>query len=245
MAKLSKGRRKRGDIPIEPITFLELTESFKEKVKERESCLRAAGLWEFVSNMEIPWPWAVNISEFVITTCVSNFQHIVVRGQPVKFDVEAIVRVTTLPRLDNTPVAEATRAIDAHEWVVAFEDGPLAFDVKKQGWDLHKALPPWREWLTLIHHQIELEREGKFQEHCIVCAAFAAWFRGTRFNWAGEIRVKIQEEIERNRSKTLVSLRSTRYLGMLCQSSIAPDPVWTTRRSVVPFLLKPLGFIKK
>ncbi len=111
------------------------------------------------------------------------------RNQLIRLEAEAIAQVTTLPGVDSGSVAEACRAIDAPEWGVVFEDGQSAFDVRKQGWDLKKALPPWRDWLLLIHQRIELERDGNFMEHCVVCAALAAWIRGTKFNWAEEVRL--------------------------------------------------------
>lgn len=52
MAESSKKGRKRGSVPIEPIVFEQLTESFMEQIKKRESYLRAAGMWDFVTEGE-------------------------------------------------------------------------------------------------------------------------------------------------------------------------------------------------
>ena len=245
MAESSKRGRKKGAVLIEPISFPELSESFKERVKERESYLRAAGLWEFVTELEIPWPWPADLSEFVIWAHASDFRQLSARMQAVRFDVEAIAQVTTLPGGDSVSVAESCRAINAPEWGVAFEDGQLAFDVKKQGWDLQKALPPWREWLLLIHERIELGRHGGFMEHCVVCAALAAWIRGTKFDWAEEVRARVKEELEDYKFKRPMPLRSAGYIGMLCQFSFNPDITTATRRTVAPFLSKPEGFVEE
>src|ERR1700738_952344 len=111
MAESSKRGRKKGAVLIEPISFPELSESFKERVKERESYLRAAGLWEFVTELEIPWPWPADLSEFVILAHASDFRQLSARMQAVCFDVEAIAQVTTLPGGDSVSVAESCRAM--------------------------------------------------------------------------------------------------------------------------------------
>jgi hypothetical protein len=67
-------------------------------------------------------------------------------------------------------------------------NGQSSADVKRQGWDLQKALPLWRDWLLLIHQRIELGRDGGCMDHYVVCAALVAWSRGTKFNWAEEVR---------------------------------------------------------
>ena len=242
MAESSKKGRKRGSVPIEPIAFEQLTESFKEQLRERQPYLVAAGLWEFVTELEVPWPWPADLSEFFLSACASEFRQIVVRKQLIRFDTEAIAKVTTLPGEDSVPVAEACRAINAPEWGVAFENGQSAFDVKKQGWDLQKALPPWRDWLLLIQQQIELGRDSGFMEHCVVCAALAAWIRGTKFNWSEEVRSRIKEEIETHKLARPLPLRSAGYIGLLCQNSFGPEIASASRRKVEPFLSKPTGF---
>lgn len=245
MAESSKRGRKRGTLPIEPIAFLEMSKDFKEKIQEKEAQLRTAGLWDFLTDVEIPWPWPADLSEFVLSACASEFRQILVRGQPVRFDTEAIAGVTTLPGTDSVPVAEACRTINAPEWEVVFVNGQLDFNVKRQGWDLLKALPPWRDWLLLIQQRIELGRHGGFMEHCVVCAALAAWIRGTKFNWAEEVRSRIREEVENFRSLKPIPLRSAGYIGMLCQLSFESDTTSASRRSVTPFLSKPEGFKKE
>ena len=245
MAESSKKGRKRGALPIEPIVFPTLSEEFKERIREKEAHLRAAGLWNFLTNLEIPWPWPADLSEFVLSAHATEFQQCSARRQLVRFDTEAIAQVTTLPGEDSVSVAESCRAIDAPEWGVAFEDGQVAFDVKRQGWDLQKALPLWREWLFLIQERIELGRHGGFMEHCVVCAALAAWIRGTKFNWAGEVRARIREELEDQQTKRPMPLRSAGYIGMLCQLSFSPDITTATRRTVTPFLSKPEGFLEE
>ena len=245
MAESSKKGRKRGSVPIEPIAFEQLTESFKEQLRERQPYLVAAGLWEFVTELEIPWPWPADLSEFFLSACASEFQQLVVRKQLIRFDTEAIAQVTTLPGEDSVAVAEACRAINAPEWGVAFENGQSAFDVKKQGWDLQKALPPWRDWLLLIQQRIELGSEGGFMEHCVVCAALAAWIRGTKFNWAAEVRSRIKEEIETHKLLRPLPLKSAGYIGLLCQISFGPDITSASRRKVAPFLSKPVGFVRE
>ena len=242
MAESSRKGRKRGTLPIEPIVFPTLSEEFKEKIREKEAHLRAAGLWNFLTNLEVPWSWPADLSEFVLSAHATDFRRCSARKQTVRFDAEAIAQVTTLPGEDSVAVAESCRAIDAPEWSVAFETGQLAFDVKKQGWDLQKALPPWREWLFLIHERIELGRHDGFMEHCVVCAALAAWIRGTKFNWAGEVRARIQEEVEDQQRKRPMPLRSAGYIGMLCQLSFSPNTAAASRRTVAPFLSKPEGF---
>ena len=232
-------------MPIEPIAFEQLSEPFKEQLRERQPYLRAAGLWDFVTDLEIPWPWPADLSEFFLSACASEFRHPVVRKQLIRFDTEAIAQVTTLPGVDSVSVAEACRAINAPEWAVAFENGQSAFDVKRQGWDLQKALPPWRDWLMLIHQRIELGRDGGFMEHCVVCAALAAWIRGTKFNWAEEVKSRIKEEIENHRLLRPLPLKSAGYIGLLCQISFGPDITSASRRKVTPFLPKPEGFVRE
>lgn len=245
MAESSKKGRKRGSVPIEPIVFEQLTESFMEQIKKRESYLRAAGMWDFVTDLEIPWPWPADLSEFFLSACASEFQHLVVRKQPVRFDTEAITQVTTLPGEDSVSIAEACRAIDAPEWGVVFENGQSAFDTKRRGWDLQKALPPWRDWLLLVQQQIELGREGEFMEHCVVCAALAAWIRGTKFNWAEEVKSRIKEEIETYQLLRPLPLKSAGYIGLLCQLSFGSEDTSASRRKVTPFLSKPIGFVRE
>ena len=243
MAESSKRARKKGSVLIEPISFPELSEAFKEKIKEKQAYLRAAGLWEFLTELEIPWPWPADLSEFVISAHASDFQRLSARMQAVRFDTEAIARVTMLPGEDCVPVAESCRAIDAPEWGMAFEGGQLAFDLKEQGWDLKKALPPWRDWLLLIQQRIELGRHSGYMEHCVVCAALAAWIRGTKFNWAAEVRSRIKEEMEDHKLKKPMPLSSAGYIGMLCQFSFDPAITPDIRRTVAPFLSKPEGFL--
>ena len=52
MVESSKKGRKRESLPIEPIAFLELSKSFKEKTKEKVAHLIAVGLCEFVTNLK-------------------------------------------------------------------------------------------------------------------------------------------------------------------------------------------------
>ena len=243
MAGSTKAGRKRGDLPVEPLSFSEISEEFKEKIREREPHLKSAGLWEFVTQLEIPWPWPADLSEFVLSAGASDFREVRVRNQLIRLEAEAIAQVTTLPGIDSGSVAEACRAIDAPEWGVVFKDGQSAFDVRKQGWDLRKAMPPWQDWLLLVHQRIELERDGNFMEHCVVCAALAAWIRGTKFNWAEEVRLRIREEVEKGKCLRPVPLRSAGYIGMLCQLSFSPSTTSATRRSVAPFLPQPTGFV--
>ena len=245
MAESSKKGRKRGSVPIEPIAFEQLSEPFKEQIQERKSHLLAAGLWDFVTDLEIPWPWPADLSEFFLSACASEFQQPVVRKQLIRFDTEAIAQVTTLPGEDSVSVAEACRAINAPEWGVAFENGQSAFDVKRQGWDLQKALPPWRDWLLLIHQRIELGRDNGYMEHCVVCAALAAWIRGTKFNWAEEVRSRIKEEIDIHKLLRPLPLKSAGYIGLLCQNSFGPETASSSRRKVAPFLSKPTGFVRE
>ena len=243
MAESSKRARKKGSVLIEPISFPELSEAFKEKIKEKEAHLRAAGLWEFLTELEIPWPWPADLSEFVISAHASDFQQLSARMQAVRFDTEAIAQVAMLPGEDCVPVSESCRAIDAPEWGMAFEGGQLAFDVKEQGWDLKKALPPWRDWLLLIQQRIELGRHSGYMEHCVVCAALAAWIRSTKFNWAAEVRSRIKEEMEDYKFKRPMPLGSAGYIGMLCQFSFDLAITSDIRRTVAPFLSKPEGFL--
>lgn len=46
-------------------------------------------------------------------------------------EIEVIAHVTTLPGVGNGSVAEACRAIDTPEWGVDFDNGQLAFKVRK------------------------------------------------------------------------------------------------------------------
>lgn len=243
MAGPSNEGRKRGALPIEPLSFDSISEEFKEGIREKESHLKSAGLWEFVTQLEIPWPWPADLSEFVLSAGASDFREVRVRDQLIRLETEAIAQVTTLPGNDSGSVAEACRAIDAPEWGVVFENGQAAFNVRKQGWDLQKAVSPWRDWLLLIQQRIELERDGSFMEHCVVCAALAAWIRGTKFNWAEEVRLRIREEVEKGKCLRPVPLRSAGYVGMLCQLSFSPSTTSATRRSVAPFLPQPTGFV--
>lgn len=245
MAESSRRTRKKGSLLIEPISFSELSEAFKERIREKELHLRAAGLWEFLTELEIPWPWPADLSEFVISAHESKFRQFSARKQAVRFDTEAIAQVTKLPGEDSVSVAESCRAMNAPEWSMAFEGGQLAFNVKEQGWELAKALPPWREWLFLVQERIEMGRHGGFMEHCVVCAALAAWIRGTKFNWAAEVQSRIKEELEDSKLKKPMPLSSAGYLGMLCQlscDSVFPSAI---RRSVAPFLSKPEGFLRR
>ena len=245
MAGPSKEGRKRGALLIEPISFDQIPEEFKEKIRGKEPHLKSAGLWQFVTQLEIPWPWPADLAEFVLSAGASDFRQVRVRDQLIRLEAEAISQVTTLPGADSGSVAEACRAIDAPEWGVVFENGHAAFNAQKQGWDLTKAISPWREWLLLVHQRIELERDGNFMEHCIVCAALAAWIRGTKFNWAEEVRLRIREEVDKGKCLRPVPLRSAGYIGMLCQSSFSPSTSSATRRSVAPFLPKPTGFVSE
>jgi hypothetical protein len=97
----------------------------------------------------------------------------------------------------------------------------------------------------LLSLLIELGRNGEFMEYCIVCAALAAWIRGTKFNWAEEVRSRIKEEIETHKLLRPLPLRSAGYIGLLCQNSFGPDITLTSRRKVAPFLSKPAGFVRE
>ena len=61
-------------------------------------------------------------------------------------------------------------------------------------------------------------------EHCMVCATFIALMKGTRYNRARELRLRMQEEIKKQRERQPVPLRSASYMGFLCQLSVAFIP---------------------
>lgn len=75
----------------------------------------------------------------------------------------------------------------------------------------------------------------------MVCAAFTALMRGTRYNWAEELRLRMREEIERQSETQPVPLYCAGYMGALCQLSVVSSPS-SSFRSVPPFLSRPRYF---
>lgn len=241
MAESSKRQRKRGRVTIEPLVFQELPEVVRDQIRKREPQLRAAGLWEFLCRLEISWPWQADLSEFFESALASEFREIKVQNESVQFNSGAIAKATTLPEEDGQPLLNAELPISAREWEVVFKGGSLAFDSEAMGWCIELASSPWKEWLEVFHQRIQLGEEGSKMEHCMVCAAFTALMRGTRYNWAEELRLRMQEEIEKQREKRPVPLRCAGYMGILCQLSVASSSP-SSFRSVPPFLSRPRYF---
>ena len=226
---------------IEPLVFQELPEVVRDQIRKREPQLRAAGLWEFLCRLEIAWPWQAELSEFFESALASEFREIKVQNKNVQFSAEAIARATTLPEESGQPLLNAELPINAPEWEVVFKGGSLAFDSENMGWSIELANSPWKEWLEVFHQRIQLGEEGSRMEHCMVCAAFTALMRGTRYNWAEELRLRMQEEIERQREQQPIPLRCAGYMGALCQLSVVSSPS-SYSRSVPPFLSRPRYF---
>ena len=87
--------------------------------------------------------------------------------------------------------------------------------------------------MFFIHDRIELRRHGRFMEHCVVCAALAAWIQGTKLNWVGEVQTRIQEEeVEDHKLNRPMLLRSAWYIGVLCQFSFGRDITMATSRTI-------------
>jgi len=92
------------------------------------------------------------------------------------------------------------------------------------GWNIELANSPWKEWLEVFHQRVQLSEEGGKMEHCMVCAAFTTLMKGTRYNWAEELRLRMQEEVKKHRERRHVPLRSASYMGILCQLLVASSP---------------------
>ena len=197
--------------------------------------MRAAGLWDFLFKLEIAWPWQADLSEFLESALQSDFRAIRVRNQSVSFSVEAISNVTTLPAEEGQPLTNAELPINAREWEAVFEGGALAFDDEANGWEIEKAVTPWKEWLYIFRQRIELGEDNSRMEHCVVCAAFTALMRGARYNWAEELQRRIREEVETKQNMRPVPLLCAGYLGSLSHYSIVVSPS-SAFRSVPPFL---------
>lgn len=238
MAESSRRQRKRGRVAIEPLLFQEFSESVREQIRKKEPQLRAAGLWEFLCRLEISWPWQADLSDFFESAVASEFREIRVQNKEVKFTSEAIARATTLPEGDGRPLLNAELPINTGEWEAVFKGGSLAFDREAMGWEVELANSPWREWLEIFRQRIQLGEEGSRMEHCMVCAAFTALIKGIRYNWADELRLRMQEEVELQRERRPVQLRCAGYIGTLCQMSVASSSQ-SYVRTVPPFLSRP------
>lgn len=242
MAESSKRQRKRGRVSIEPLMFQELPDTIREQIQKREPQLRAAGLWEFLCTLEISWPWQADLSEFFESALASGFREIRVQNQSVNLTSEAIARVTMLSGEDGQPLLNAELPINAREWEIVFEGGSSAFDYETMGWKIELANSPWREWLEIFRQRIQLGEEGSTMEHCMACAAFTTLMKGTKYNWAEELRLRMHEEIEKQKEVRPVPLMCAGYMGLLCQSSVASSPS-SYSRSVPPFLKRPRIFV--
>lgn len=104
-----------------------------------------------------------------------------------------------LPGEEGQSLLNAKLPINAREWEVVFKGRSLAFDSEAMGWEVELANSPWKEWLEIFRQKIQFGEDRSRMEHCVVCAAFTALMRGMRYNWAEEIRLRMQEEIERQK----------------------------------------------
>lgn len=220
---------------MEPLTFQEFSPPVLEQMEKRKDQLKAAGLWDFLFKLEIAWPWQTDLSEFIESAWQSDFREIRVRSQSVSFSIEAIANITALPAEEGQPLTNSELPINAREWETVFEGGVQAFDDEVNGWEIEKAITPWKEWLYIIRQRIELGADYSRMEHCVVCAAFTALMRGARYNWAEELHRRIREEVETKQNLRPVPLLCAGYLGLLSQYSIVVSPT-SAFRSVPPFL---------
>lgn len=238
MAGSNQGNRKRGRILIEPLPFDVVPVQLREHMQVYESNLRAAGLWNFLSDLDIPWPWPKDLSEFLETSVSTDYRQIVVQNKDVIFSVENIAKATSLPGIEGALVSDATLPIYSKQWEIVFEGGSMAFDDETQGWRLSKALPLWKDWLHLVQQRLQLGEPEEVLEHCILCAALTAALKGVSYNWAEELYNRIKDELERKQFERPVSLRSAGYLSLICQQAIGSNPGLERQRSKSHFLKK-------
>lgn len=234
----NKGSRKRGRILIEPLPFDEIPVPLRAYMQAYESNLRAAGLWKFLSDIEIPWPWPADLSEFLETSVSTGYSQIRVQNKVVNFSAEAIAKVTSLPSIEGALVSDAALPIYSKQWEIVFEGGSAAFDDEVQGWQLSRALPLWKDWLLLVQQRLQLGEADGVLEHCVMCAALTAALKGVCYNWAEELYNRSKEELERKRFERPVPLHCAGYLGLICQQAIGVDPKIERRRLSPPFLRK-------
>ena len=120
MAESSRKKRKRGNVPVEPLTFQEFPPPVLEQMEKRKDQLIVVGLWDFLFKLEIDWPWQADLSEFLESALQSDFRAIRVRNQSVSLSVEAISNVTTLLTEEGQPLTNVELPINAGEWEAVF-----------------------------------------------------------------------------------------------------------------------------
>ena len=232
----TKKRRLRGI--AQPVPFKGMSIVMQERVKEREMELRSAGLWQFLSELAIPWPSQCELGELIENYMLQDHNRVPVSGHIVELSSETLSRVTLLPGEGEKDMASLDLPKEAPQWKMVFSGGLLSFDTIKQGWDLRDLKEPWKEWFLLIQERIELS-DGGFMEHCVACAALLAWVKGERFNWAEELRLRIRDEVHRKKTPFPFSLLSAGYLGMVCSLTIVPSEVEMLAGNPRELLLEP------
>lgn len=235
MAGRTTESRVRERLVIEPIMLSEISEEFQQQLKRHEVSLRSSGLWSFLWELELPWPRQGDLVQFVESALSSKFGEVVVQDKPIPFTTEIVAEITTLPGEGAQSPSFAEVPLNAPQWHSIFEGGGLAFDIESQGWELKKILPEWRDWVLIIQQRIQLGKEDGFMEHCILCAALSAVLKGVRYNWAGELKLRICEEMERHQNMRPMPLLSAGYIGFLCQKF---TPAGNVHRNTTPFLQK-------
>ena len=232
----TKKRRLRGI--AQPVPFKGMTIVMQETVRMRETELRSAGLWPFLSELVIPWPSQCELGELIENYMQQDHSRVSVSGHIVELSSEALSRVTLLPGENERDIVSLELPKEAPQWRMVFSRGGLSFDTIKQGWDLRDLKEPWKEWFLLIQERIELS-EGGFMEHCVACAALLAWVKGERYNWAEELRLRIRDEVHRKKTTHPFSLLSAGYLGMVCSMTIVPSEVEMLAGNPREYLLEP------
>lgn len=81
---------------------------------------------------------------------------------------------------------------------------------------LSKALPMWKDWLLLVHEQLQLCEVDGVLEYCVLCAALITTFKGVHCYWVEELYNRIQIKLAHKRFERHMSLHCGGYLGLVC-----------------------------
>ena len=97
MDRHSQAKRRRLRGIAQHVPFKGMTIVMQERVKSRESELRKAGLWQFLSELVVPWPSQCELGELVENYMLDDYSRVPVSGQIIELSSEALSRVTLLP----------------------------------------------------------------------------------------------------------------------------------------------------
>ena len=145
MDRHSQAKRRHLRGIAQPVPFKGMSIVMQERMKSREPELRKAGLWQFLSELVVPWPSQCELGELVENYMLEDHSRVQLSGQIVELSFEALSKVTLLPRENERDIVSLDLPREAPHWRMIFSEGSLSFDTTKQGWDLRDLKEPWKE----------------------------------------------------------------------------------------------------